>query len=39
MNIVDKNVFKKSIKEIGYLFFQKRTSIDKNKANSLIPII
>ena len=38
MNIVDKNVFKKFLKELGFLFFQKRTSININKAVRLIPI-
>ncbi len=38
MNIVDKNVFKKFLKKLGFLFFQKRTSINKNKAVRLIPI-
>ena len=38
MNIVDKNVFKKFLKELGFLFFSKRTSINKNKAVRLTPI-
>jgi len=34
----DKNVFKKFLKELGFLFFQKRTAINKNKAVRLIPV-
>jgi transposase len=37
MNIVDKNVFKKFLKELGFLFFEKRIAINQNKVIRLIP--
>lgn len=38
MNIVDKNVFKKFLKELGFLFFEKLTTINQNKVIRMIPI-
>ena len=38
MNIVDKNVFKKFLEELGFLFFEKITSPNKNKIIRMVPI-
>jgi len=37
MNIVDKNVFKKFLEELAFLFFQNSTSLNQNKVIRLIP--
>ena len=38
MNIVDRNVFKKFLEELGFLFFEKTTSPNKNKIIRMVPI-
>ena len=38
MNIVDRNVFKKFLEELGFLFFEKTTSPNKNKTIRMVPI-
>ena len=38
MKIVDKNVFKKFLEELGFLFFEKTTSPNKNKIIRMVPI-
>jgi hypothetical protein len=37
MNIIDKNALKKFLQELGFLFFQKSTSLHQNKVIRLIP--
>lgn len=38
MNIVDRNVFKKFLEELGFLFFEKTTSPNKNRIIRMVPI-
>ena len=38
MNIIDKNVFKKFLKELGLLFFEKNTFTNENRIIRLTPI-
>ena len=38
MNIIDKNVFKKFLKELGFLFFEKITFTNENRIIRLTPI-
>ena len=38
MNIVDRNLFKKFLEELGFLFFEKTTSPNKNKIIRMSPI-
>ena len=39
MNILDKNIFKKLLKELGFLFIEKLTEASENAFVMAIPIL
>ncbi len=38
MNILDKNIFKKFLKELGFLFFEKLIDANENAFTRVIPV-